>query len=123
MDTAESAARKVGDRAFAWSKNLADLLTRTLPRERFGRLSRLLGMRSSRTSSVTALPTEANEIGMLDAFEVVEPHCQHCGEFFGSVDDFRRHYLAHYSHDRRKELLHYWVQLQEDMEDLRLKDL
>ena len=63
------------------ANNPADLLTRALPRERFGSLSRLLGMRSSKTLFNTALPTKANEIGMLDAFGVVEPHCQHREKF------------------------------------------
>ena len=60
------------------ANNSADLLTKALPRERHVKLSRLLGMRSPNTSFIAALPTQANEIALMSAFEVVEPHC--CGE-------------------------------------------
>ena len=60
--------------------NPADLLTKALPREQHVKLSRLFGMRSNKTSFIAAPPIEANEIGMLEAFEVVEPYCQRCGE-------------------------------------------
>ena len=43
-------------------------------------MSKFFGMRSNKASFTAALLTETNEIGMLETFEVVEPHCQQCGE-------------------------------------------
>ena len=68
---------KVTIKHFPEASNPADLLTRALPRERFVKLSKLLGMRSPNTWFIAALPTQTNEIGMLDDFGVVQPHCQH----------------------------------------------
>ena len=72
---------KVTIKHFREASNPADLLTRALPREQFVKLNKLLGMRSPKTSFLSALPTRANEIGMLDAFGVVQPHCQHREKF------------------------------------------